>query len=42
MMEKCLNLQLVMTLGPKQFPKAHIPGSVNIWDIEKAKKLIDS
>ena len=31
-------IQLVMTLGPKAFAKAHIPGSHNIWDINLAKE----
>ena len=29
---------LVMTLGPKAFSKCHIPGSVNVWNIESAKR----
>lgn len=28
--------QLVMTLSPLAFQKAHIPGSTNIWDIQTA------
>lgn len=30
--------KLVMTLGPKAFAKCHIPGSINIYDIEVAKQ----
>ena len=30
-------IKLVMTLGPKAYTKCHIPGSLNIWDIETAK-----
>ena len=31
------NTKLVMTLSPKAFAKCHIPGSLNIWNIETAK-----
>ena len=34
------DIKLVMTLGPNSFAKCHIPGSLNIWDIETAKKEI--
>ena len=30
--------KLVMTLGPNAFARNHIPGSLNIWNIEMAKK----
>jgi len=29
--------KLVMTLGPHAYAKCHIPGSLNIWNIESAK-----
>ena len=30
------DIQLIMTLHPTAFRKCHIPGSINIWNIEKA------
>ena len=35
-MEANPSLHLVMTLKPRAFSQAHIPGSENIWDMEKA------
>ena len=35
------DIQLVMTLGPKAFTMCHIPGSLNIWDIETALDRFD-
>ena len=32
-------IKLVMTLRPDAYIKSHIPGSVNIWDINTAKKV---
>lgn len=37
-MEQNPKIGLVMTLGPKAFAKAHIPGSLNVWDINTAKE----
>lgn len=39
-MEQNPAIKLVMTLGPKAFEKAHIPGSLNIWDINVAKEQL--
>lgn len=33
------DIKLVMTLRPDAYYKSHIPGSVNIWDINTAKKV---
>ena len=37
-MEQDPNIKLVMTLSAKAYAKCHIPGSLNISDIEVAKK----
>ena len=34
------SIKLVMTLGPSAFQKCHIPGSINIWDMEDAIRQI--
>ena len=35
------DLQLIMTLGPDRFESARIPGSRNIWQIERALEQLE-
>ena len=37
MMDNNPQVQVVMTLSPAAFAKCHIPGSINIWDVNTAK-----
>lgn len=38
MLSRDPSVHLVMTLGPNAFAKSHIPGSINIYDLETATK----
>ena len=33
-------IHLIMTLSPRHFAQAHIPGSLNIWDMQQAKEKL--